>query len=179
MANSKVMTFFSIMSIAVVLILLLIFISAKGYLTGINISLIKAFHKQSQNLIFKYTREDCDGGPLFDPYFKKISWKEPNTLYCKVIIPANCGDYFWTGDYRLENEKKICLEIKIYQREFLACGACPVYLEYEIKGLKKQNYQIEINYGGYLVTKSVMFDETAQSNIVENKLGEAKKEQRK
>jgi hypothetical protein len=116
----------------------------KGQLTEVNILFIKAFHKQPTNLYFHSTKPDCTGGPLFNAFVKETKWEDPDTLYCKVVIPANCGAYFWLGNYRLEKGNTIILISHAYQREFLACGACPVDLEYKIQGLKKQAYEVVI-----------------------------------
>jgi hypothetical protein len=123
-------------------------LSAKGYLTGINIFLINAFHSQSENLEFSFKKHEDKCQPLFDAYIKNIDWRKPDQLHCEILIPANCGDYFWTGDFKFKNNNTIILELNSYQREFLACGACPIDLEYVIHGLKQQDYHILLDYGG-------------------------------
>ena len=81
------------------------YLSFTGKLNNFNIFLFKTLHAKPDGLEFSFEKCECDGGPLFDAYVKNKEWKKTDIFYCKIVIPSNCGDYYWYGDYSINKEQ--------------------------------------------------------------------------
>ena len=98
------------------------------------------------NLSFDYQKPNSDGGKSFTPYVESKNWKHDNTFFVEIVIPANCGDYYWLGSYHIV-KNNLRLEYKALSDGVMPCGACPVHLFYTIEGIEKQEYNITISSG--------------------------------
>ena len=97
-----------------------------------------------RNLDFSFKRCESDGGSLFDGYIRQQTWQSPSKLDIEIVIPSNCGDFFWFGKVK-RDENVLRLQYTQLSKGKYACGACPVVLRYEIDALSQtKEYLIEI-----------------------------------
>jgi len=104
----------------------------------------KLFPSTPNNLELSFKKcestRKCQG--YFSPYLNESKWQDDQTFYAKITIPANYGDIFWIGDYQISGEDTLILKYRNIQGAFMACGYCPVELEYRITDIPYKEYKV-------------------------------------
>ena len=100
--------------------------------------------QEPEGLAFNFDTCGSEPGPYFEPYVESIDWVGEDTLHLLVAVPDNCAATGGLGNYRLEDEDQLILEYVTFMMAGEAACICRAELEFEVSGLERQDYSIDI-----------------------------------